>query len=200
MSYVSWFIKPGWSSCTRVNRSSEKLCFVCHGFCAGFGWGRVNFLYSSWYGVMLWYCAENNTDDTGMFLLLLRSVYTEPRPFPLLTLLMRRLGMHKKLEERTKRPKGYSAQGILHTIWHQVCWKKGKEDVQSEGICIPKPPSCVMKMSFPGKGWILDYPWEVVNEFPVLLWFTACFYFPHKSFSVSSHEFFHFSCSLPHPA
>lgn len=43
-------------------------------------------------------------------MLLLRSVYTEPRPFPLLTLLMRRLGMHKKLEERTKRPppKGYS--------------------------------------------------------------------------------------------
>lgn len=197
MSYVCWFIKPGWSSCSRVNSSSEKLCFLCHGFCTGFGWVRVNFLYSSWHGVMLWYCAENSTDDTGMFLLLLRSVYIEPRPFLLLTLLVRTLGMHKKLEERTKWPNRYSIlYGIMLNV--EVCWKKGREYVQSEGICIPKPPSCVM-MCFPGKGWILDYPWEVVNEFPVLLWFTACFCFPRKTFSISSHEFFPFSYSLPHP-
>lgn len=46
---------------------------------------------------MLWYCAENSIDDIGMFLLLLKSIYTGPRPFLLLTPPMRRLGVHKKL-------------------------------------------------------------------------------------------------------
>ena len=53
--------------------------------CAGFGWGRVNFLHSSWYGAVVWICAGNSVDNTGMFSLLLSSAYTEPRPFLLLT-------------------------------------------------------------------------------------------------------------------
>ena len=32
--------------------------------CAGFGWDRVNFLHSSWYGAMFWICAENSVDNT----------------------------------------------------------------------------------------------------------------------------------------
>ena len=52
--------------------------------CAGFGWGRVNFLHSSWYGAMFWICDENSVDNTGMFSLLLSSAYTESRPFLLL--------------------------------------------------------------------------------------------------------------------
>ena len=35
--------------------------------CAGFAWDRVNFLHSSWYGAMVWICAENSVDNTGMF-------------------------------------------------------------------------------------------------------------------------------------
>ena len=53
--------------------------------CAGFDWGRVNFLRSSWYEAMFWICAENSVDNTGMFSLLLSSAYTESRPFLLLT-------------------------------------------------------------------------------------------------------------------
>jgi len=33
---------------------------------------------------MFWICAENSVDNTGMFLLLLSSAYTESRPFLLL--------------------------------------------------------------------------------------------------------------------
>ena len=50
------------------------------GCCAGFGWHRLNFLHSSWYGAMFWICAGNSVDNAGMFLLLLSSAYTESRP------------------------------------------------------------------------------------------------------------------------
>jgi len=50
---------------------------------AGFGWGRVNFLSSSWSGALLWICAEDG--NTGMFWLLLSSAHTESGPFLLLT-------------------------------------------------------------------------------------------------------------------
>jgi len=47
---------------------------------------------------MIWVCAENSVDNTGMFLLLLSSAYTESRPFLLLALTTsNRLGVHKKL-------------------------------------------------------------------------------------------------------
>jgi len=41
---------------------------------------------------MFWICAENSVDNTGMFLLLLSSAYTEPRPFLLLTLAHQQVG------------------------------------------------------------------------------------------------------------
>ena len=53
--------------------------------CAAFGWDRVRFLHSSYYGAMVWICAGNSVDNTGMFWLLLSSAYTESRPFLLLT-------------------------------------------------------------------------------------------------------------------
>jgi len=43
--------------------------------CAGFGWGKVGFLHSSWYRAMLCACAENHVDSTEMFPLLLSSAY-----------------------------------------------------------------------------------------------------------------------------
>ncbi|XP_074989722.1 LOW QUALITY PROTEIN: tubulin alpha-8 chain-like [Calonectris borealis] len=53
--------------------------------CAGFGWGRVKFLHSSWYGAVFWICAGNSVDNTGMFSFLLSRAYTGSRPFLLLT-------------------------------------------------------------------------------------------------------------------
>ena len=54
--------------------------------------GIVNFLHSSYYGAMVWICAENSVDNTGMFSLLLSSAYTESRPFLLLTPPHQRVG------------------------------------------------------------------------------------------------------------
>lgn len=34
--------------------------------CAGFSWGRVDFLHSSWYGAMLCVSAGNSAGNTGM--------------------------------------------------------------------------------------------------------------------------------------
>ena len=52
--------------------------------CTGFGWGRVNFLPSGWYGAVFWICVEHRVDNTEMFLLLLSTAYREPRPLLLL--------------------------------------------------------------------------------------------------------------------
>ena len=60
--------------------------------CAGFGWDRVNFLHSSWYGATFWICAGNSVGNTAMFQLLLSSAYTESRPFLLLTPPHQRVG------------------------------------------------------------------------------------------------------------
>lgn len=54
--------------------------------CAGFDWGTVNFLHSTWYRTVFWICAGNRVDNTGMFKLLLSSSYTELRPFQPFTL------------------------------------------------------------------------------------------------------------------
>lgn len=43
---------------------------------AGSGWGRVNFLPISWYGVALWICGGNSMDNTGMLWLSLSSACT----------------------------------------------------------------------------------------------------------------------------
>ena len=72
-------------SCAPMPDVSHNLQQKSLPWCAGFGWDRVNFLPSSWYGAMFQICAENGADDTGMFSLLLSSAYTESRPFPLLT-------------------------------------------------------------------------------------------------------------------
>jgi len=47
-------------SCLIVDRStfsSEEVYFTS--WCAGFGWGRVSFIHSSWCGAMVWICAGN---------------------------------------------------------------------------------------------------------------------------------------------
>lgn len=36
--------------------------------CAGFGWGRVNFLHSDWCEAVFWNCAENSVSNTEMCL------------------------------------------------------------------------------------------------------------------------------------
>jgi len=63
--------------------------------CAGFGWDRVNFLHSSWYGATFWICADHSVDDTGMFSLLLSRIKASSasRPTPPAS----RLGLHKKM-------------------------------------------------------------------------------------------------------
>jgi len=68
--------------------------------CAEFGWGRVSFLYSSWFGAVVWICARNSVDNTGKFLLSLSGAYTDSikafsasRPTPP----ARRLEGHKEL-------------------------------------------------------------------------------------------------------
>ena len=45
---------------------SKDRCYHLQ-VCAGFGWDRVNFLQSSWYGAMVWICAGNSVDNTEMF-------------------------------------------------------------------------------------------------------------------------------------
>jgi len=72
--------------------------------CAGFGWGRVNFLHSSWSGALLWVCAANSVGNTGMFLLLLSSAhrvraFSAPHTAPS----VRGQGVHKKLGGDTAR-------------------------------------------------------------------------------------------------
>ena len=69
------------------------------GLCAGFGWDRVNFLHSSEYGAMVWICAENSVDNSGVVLLLLSSASTASKAFSAShpTPPVRSLGVHKKL-------------------------------------------------------------------------------------------------------
>ena len=56
----------------------------CSRNCASFGWDRVNFLHSNWYGATFWICVGNSVDNTGMFSFLLSSAYPEPRALLLL--------------------------------------------------------------------------------------------------------------------
>lgn len=53
--------------------------------CAGFGWDRVNFPHSSWYGGIFCICAESCVDNAVMFSLTLSSVCTPVRSFLPLT-------------------------------------------------------------------------------------------------------------------
>lgn len=80
-------------------------------FSTGFGWDRVNFLCSSWYGFTVCICAGNNVDNSWIFLLLLSSACTESSPFPFLT-------PHPTTAEGFGR--GHSclqlSRGISHTI------------------------------------------------------------------------------------
>lgn len=41
--------------------------------------GKVNFLYSSWYGAVVLGCDQNGVDNSGVFLLLMSSTYTDPK-------------------------------------------------------------------------------------------------------------------------
>lgn len=50
----------------------------------GLAWGRVNFLHNGSYQVTFLICAEYRVNDMEIFLLLLNSACTEPRPFMLL--------------------------------------------------------------------------------------------------------------------
>lgn len=118
--------------CESTDCCSGLPAWVWFTHCARFGWDRVNFLYSSWYGAGGWICTGNSTDDTGLFLflLLLSRPYTRSRPFLLLTPHQRvRLGMHKEFGGDTNRtadpnrPKGYHRPyGILLSIQR---WGKG---------------------------------------------------------------------------
>lgn len=49
-----------------LNKCLEKNAEI-FARCAGFGWRRVHFLHSSWYGVMFCICARNSVDSSGMF-------------------------------------------------------------------------------------------------------------------------------------
>jgi len=50
----------------------------CH---VGFGWDRVDSLFSSQYEALIWVFSEGSVDNTGMSWLLLSSAYSESRPF-----------------------------------------------------------------------------------------------------------------------
>ena len=80
-----------------------------------------------------------------MFLLLLSSAYTEPRPLLLLTPPVSRLGVHKKLGGDTAGTADPQlTKGISHTIMTSCSAYKAEgrrrkgEDIQSDGICLPK--------------------------------------------------------------
>ena len=49
---------------SRLHRELEAALLS---WSAGFGWDRVNFLHSSWYGAVFWICDENGVDNSGMF-------------------------------------------------------------------------------------------------------------------------------------
>ena len=101
--------------------------------CAGFGWDRVNFLHSSWYGAMFWICAGNSGDNTRIFVLqwdntvfaIAEQRLDRVKAFAAshTTPPARRLGVHKKLGGDTAGtadptwPKGYSIPyGIMLRI------------------------------------------------------------------------------------
>lgn len=46
-------------------------------YCTGFGWDRINFLLSTFYGVMLCICAENSINNITVVWLFLSSSYTK---------------------------------------------------------------------------------------------------------------------------
>lgn len=54
---------------------------------AGFGWGQVNFIHSSWYGAVFWICAENSADNTDCFIVAEQGLnrakaFSAPHPTP----------------------------------------------------------------------------------------------------------------------
>lgn len=66
---------------------------------------------------------------------------------------------------------------------------QGKEDY---GVCLPKPPLCVLRPCFPGTGWTSACRWEVMNKFlflrclrtQLLLFLLNCLYLgPRRFFS-----------------
>ena len=90
------------------------------------------------------------------------------------------LGVHKKLGGGTAAtattadpncPKAYS-RPYNAVLSKKIRRKGGRGDVRSDGICLPKSPSHVMKPCFPRNGKTPARPWEAVNECLILLW--AC--------------------------
>lgn len=46
--------------------SQPQMAWMYMGRCAGFGWGRVNFLHSSWCKTMFWICAGISVVNIGI--------------------------------------------------------------------------------------------------------------------------------------
>ena len=125
--------------------------------CAGFGWDRVNFLRSSWYGAMFWICAEDSVGNTGMFSLLLSSAYTEPRPFLLLPPPHQRGGWGgirswegTQLGQLTPTDQRDIPDHKMSCSAYKAGGRRRKRGVvQSDGICLPKRLLGMMEPCFP---------------------------------------------------
>ena len=123
---------------------------------------------------MFWICAENSIDNTGMFQLSLSSLYTESRPFLLLTSPHQRVGWGctRSWEGTQLGQLTQLTKWILHNIQHHAQHTKQGEEEGRGGTfrVMALVFRCyMMEPCFPGEGWTPACWWEVVNEFLILL-------------------------------
>lgn len=66
--------------------------------CVGFGWDRVNFLRSGWYGAEFWICAEHSDSNRDVFIIAEQGLH-RAKAFSsfCIAMLVRRLGVHGRL-------------------------------------------------------------------------------------------------------
>ena len=108
---------------------------------------------------MYWICAENSVDNTGMFVtaeqcLHRAKAFSASHPTPPVS----RQGVHKELGGDTARTADPNDQrDIPYHMTSRSAYKAGgrrrkRGDIQSDGVCLPKSPLCVMEPCFPGDG------------------------------------------------
>lgn len=119
---------------------------------------------------MLWICAANSANSTGIFLLLLNRACAVSRPFLLLPPPHQRGGWRAQGVGR-----GHSWYSWPKDIPHCVtsCWAyraRGRRREHSEWWCLPSQAPIAREPCFPGDGWNPACLWEVVNGLHVLLW------------------------------
>lgn len=157
--------------------------------------GKVNFLYSSWYGAVVLGCDQNGVDNSGVFLLLMSSTYTDPKAALLPT-----------PPERSW--EGQMTPADQRNIPHEMvscsaCRAEERRKGRTFGVMefvFPTHYFLMVRPCFPG--WTAACPWEVLNEFPAFHCLHAQLFFTYWTLFISTHAFSYFypSESLPHPS